>query len=189
MRILATIDAGDYQDTTEVFEKYSVRGIVMRDGCLAMQRSSEGEYKLPGGGPEDGEDFIQTLVREIHEETGLRVIPSSAAELGEITEKRRDLFVNHKKYICHSLFYFCRVEDGQDALTLTESEKQRGYHLEWARPEEIVQVNQNFFHMPWIKRDTIFIQMIADHKVVLPSEETGRARQTDKTDQEENSDV
>ena len=53
MRILATIDAGDYQDTTEVFEKYSVRGIVMRDGCLAMQRSSEGEYKLPGGGSGD----------------------------------------------------------------------------------------------------------------------------------------
>lgn len=178
MKILATFDTGDYQDTVEVFEKYSIRGIVMRDGCFAMQRSSEGEYKIPGGGPERGEDFLQTLMRELHEETGLHVIHSSIVELGEITEIRRDLFEKSRKYICHSLFYFCKVEEKQDALTLTESEKQRGYHLEWARPEEIIRVNQQFSDMPWIVRDTAFIQMIAENKIVLPKGQTMPEEQT-----------
>ena len=35
MKILATFDAMDYQDTTEVFEKYSVRGIIMRSSSPA----------------------------------------------------------------------------------------------------------------------------------------------------------
>lgn len=168
MKILATFDAENYQETVEVLEKYSVRGIVMHDGFLAMQRSSQGEYKIPGGGPEAGENFFQALIREFHEETGFHVIPDSIEELGEILEKRRDIFVENRKYICHTLFYFCRVEKGQDALTLTESEKERGYHLEWAKPEDIIRANQKFSDMPWIVRDTAFIKMIAEKKIVLP---------------------
>ena len=71
MRILATFDAKDYQDTVGIYEKYTVRGIIMRDGKLAMQCSRDGEYKLPGGGVESGESRIDALVREVREETGL----------------------------------------------------------------------------------------------------------------------
>ena len=90
MRILATFDAKDYQDTTGVYEKYSVRGIVMREGRLAMQCSKDGEYKIPGGGMEDGESERQALIREIREETGLYVLEDAITELGEIVELRRD---------------------------------------------------------------------------------------------------
>ena len=70
MKILAVFDEKNYQNTVETYEKYSVRGIIMRDGKLAMQCSKEGEYKIPGGGLEDGEDYEQALVREVLEETG-----------------------------------------------------------------------------------------------------------------------
>ena len=50
------------------------------------QCSQEGEYKIPGGGQEPGENYEQTLIREVKEETGLYVRPESICELGEIIE-------------------------------------------------------------------------------------------------------
>ena len=57
MKILATFDARDYEGTTGIYEKYSIRAIIVRDGRLAMQCSQEGEYKIPGGGQEPGENY------------------------------------------------------------------------------------------------------------------------------------
>lgn len=168
MKILATFDAKDYQDTTGVYEKYSVRGIIMRDGKLAMQCSSDGEYKIPGGGPEGCESFLEALVREVREETGLLVIESEIREIGEIMEVRKDLFDRRIKYICHSLFYYCRVKEEQVDLRPTPSEAARGYHLEWAAPEQIYNTNILIEKDPWIIRDTAFVKMIMDRRVNLP---------------------
>lgn len=168
MRILATFDAKDYQDTVGVYEKYSVRGIIMRDGKLAMQCSRDGEYKIPGGGMEAGEDYIQALIREVREETGLHIIEGEIAELGEIVEMRRDIFDATKKYICHSLFYYCKVGERQDELKLTPSEAAKGYELKWADPREIYRRNILIEKDPWIVRDTAFVKMLMDKKVVLP---------------------
>lgn len=168
MEVLAIFDAKDYQNTVDVYEKYSVRGIIKKNGMLAMQYSKDGEYKIPGGGLEEGEDFTQALVREVLEETGLHVIESKILELGEIKEVRKDLFNPKKKYICHSLFYYCEVGDRQEALKLTSSEIAKGYELRWAAPEEIYQRNILIEKDPWIIRDTAFVKMIMDGKVVLP---------------------
>lgn len=168
MEILATFDSKDYQDTVEVYEKYSVRGIIVREGKLAMQCSKDGEYKIPGGGVEPGENFLQALVREIHEETGLHVLEDSVTELGEIKEVRKDLFEPQKKYVCHSLFYFCRVGEGQDPLQLTTSEITKGYVLKWETPEHIYHRNILIEKDPWIIRDTAFVKMLVDNRVKLP---------------------
>lgn len=169
MRILATFDSKDYQDTVGVYEKYAVRGIVMRDGKLAMQCSRNGEYKIPGGGMEAGESRIQALVREVREETGLYVIEDAIVEIGEIVEMRRDIFDPAKKYICHSFFYYCEVEkERQDALKLTASEVAKGYELKWATPQEIYQRNILIEKDPWIIRDTAFVKMLMDQSVILP---------------------
>lgn len=168
MRILATFDARDYEGTTGVYEKYSVRAIIVRDGRLAMQCSRDGEYKIPGGGKENGEDYIQTLIREVREETGLSVRRDTIYELGEIVELRRDIFDKTKKYICHSLFYHCKVHDGQAPLQLTPSEIAKGYELKWATPAEVYQRNILIEKDPWIVRDTAFVKMLMDERVILP---------------------
>lgn len=86
MELLKKFDAQNYKDTTSVFEKYTIRGIIVRDGKIAMQCSKEGEYKIPGGGMEAGETYVEALAREVKEETGLFIIPEKAVELGEILE-------------------------------------------------------------------------------------------------------
>lgn len=57
MEVLAVFDEKNYDDTTKVYEKYNVRGVIFRDGKIAMQCSTDGEYKMPGGGMEKGESF------------------------------------------------------------------------------------------------------------------------------------
>ena len=60
MEVLAVFDEKNYDDTTKVYEKYNVRGVIFRDGKIAMQCSTDGEYKMPGGGMEKGESFLET---------------------------------------------------------------------------------------------------------------------------------
>ena len=99
MEILKKFDAQNYKDTTSVFEKYTIRGIIVRDGKIAMQCSKEGEYKIPGGGMEAGETYVEALAREVKEETGLFIILEKAVGLGEILEVRKDIFDDTKKFI------------------------------------------------------------------------------------------
>ena len=44
-----------------------------RGRVLLQQRSDGGQWGLPGGGHEIGESVIEAVVREVREETGLRV--------------------------------------------------------------------------------------------------------------------
>lgn len=168
MEILARFDEKNYNDTKRTLEKYSVRGIIMRGNELAMQCSKDGEYKIPGGGLEPGETYVDALIREVREETGLCVIRDKVSEIGEIVELRRDIFDKKQKYVCHSLFFFCEVEKEMTETHLTESEQKKGYYLKWARPEEIYNTNILVEKDPWIIRDTAFIKMLMDGRIELP---------------------
>lgn len=164
MQILAVFDEKNYDNTETLLEKYTIRGIVVRDGKIAMQCSRDGEFKIPGGGMEPGETYLQALAREVQEETGLFIIPQKAVELGEITEIRKDIFDDRKKYICHSLFYFCEETGEEVPIHLTKSEIAKGYYLKWATPQEIYEKNIAVEKDPWIIRDTAFIRMILEHR-------------------------
>src|SRR5581483_5544181 len=45
------------------------------EGVLLLKRSDDGRWALPGGAIDPGEAPAQALVREVYEETGLRVRP------------------------------------------------------------------------------------------------------------------
>lgn len=162
MRILASFDEKNYENTTKVFEKYNIRGIVLIDGKMVMQRSRDGEYKIPGGGVEADESHLEALRRELREEAGLVLKGDSIKELGEITEIRQDIFKADTKYICHSLFYLCEVTEERVPTAPTESEIKKGYEPVWETPQVIYETNTKIGVDPWIKRDTAFIKMLLD---------------------------
>ena len=162
MKLLACFDEKNYSDTTKIFEKTNIRGIVLLNGKLAMQRGNDGVYKIPGGGMEKGESHVETLARELREEVGLVLIEDSLIELGEITEIRRDIFESDTKYISHSLFFACKVTDERLPITPTASEIKKGYQAVWEMPEEIYETNTRLGKDPWIERDTAFIKMLID---------------------------
>ena len=59
MKILATFDARDYEGTTGIYEKYSIRAIIVRDGRLAMQCSREENIRSP----EAGRSWVRIMSR------------------------------------------------------------------------------------------------------------------------------
>lgn len=165
MKRLLTLDLRDYTDDMPVFEKDTVRAIIMREGRISMQLSGIGEYKIPGGGVEGSESHIIALQREVREEMGLIVIPESVEEIGEVLEIRQDVFKKGTKYICHSYFYFCDVEEQTVDTQMTASEIAKGFHPVWEYPEIICRVNDAIQTQPWQKRDTEFIRMLCDGRV------------------------
>jgi 8-oxo-dGTP pyrophosphatase MutT (NUDIX family) len=162
MKLLKVYDSQDNTDEMPVFEKYSVRGVIVRDGKIATQMGNDGDYKILGGGVEKGEDFHDALLREVQEESGLIIKKDTIREVGEILEMREDLFTKGMKYVCHSCFYRCDARYELGETHMTESEIAKGYHLVWATPEEIIAGNQAFMDQPWICRDTEFVEMIKE---------------------------
>ena len=90
MKQLFEIDLRDYDGCTKVFSRPSARGIIVRDGKIALVYSDrEKYYKFPGGGILGGEDKKSALIREVMEEVGLTVIPESIAEFGSVMRRQR----------------------------------------------------------------------------------------------------
>jgi len=77
--------------------RLSIKVVIFDDAgrCLVLKRSrhskgNPGKWDLPGGKVDSGEDFDRALIREVMEETGLRitlsrVIGGMQRELGERT--------------------------------------------------------------------------------------------------------
>lgn len=160
MKTLFVMDEKNYTPSMEVVEKYSVRGVIIRNGKIAVQMGSRGDYKILGGGIDPGEDKEDALIREVQEESGLMVIPETIREIGEVIEKHRDIFEKEKTFIRHSYFYFCEVKEETTSTNMTESEIAGGYHLKWVLPEDMIKANQAFCNESWIYRDTEFLRRL-----------------------------
>jgi len=51
----------------------SVKGVVARDGRILLLHNERGEWELPGGRPETGEDAAAALIREFAEELSIEI--------------------------------------------------------------------------------------------------------------------
>lgn len=140
MRMLFTIDLKDYDPAAPRFVRPSVRGIICREGKIAMVHSLELDYyKFPGGGIEGGEDHLSALCREVQEETGLRVKPGTVRPYGQVHRiqrgQRGDTFVQDNYY------YLCEVEDTAAEQNLDDYEAEERFTPEWTSPAHAAEVN------------------------------------------------
>ena len=77
----------------------SIKGVLIHDGCVLLLLNERGEWDLPGGRPDPGEDRCAALKREVREETGLEVeVGAALAEhLFEVLPGR---FVRIAPFVC-----------------------------------------------------------------------------------------
>lgn len=143
MRLLFELDAKDYDPNGAVFYRPSVRGIIIRDGKVAMVHSLAYDYyKFPGGGMEPGEDQLATLIREVREETGLAVVPESARPYGWVRRVNRGHRPGEEVFVQENYYYLCDVLDRPGAQALTPKEQEERFVLEYVAPGVAVRVNE-----------------------------------------------
>ena len=145
MRELFVIDKKDYDKNGTVGRRPSVRGIIIKDGCIAMMHSLKYDYyKLPGGGMESGETYEDTLIREVREESGLVVKVDSIKEFGYVRRiekgKIDDIFIQDNYY------YLCEVEDMQEEQELDDYEAEEQFVLEFVAPKHAIETNEKANH-------------------------------------------
>lgn len=145
MRLLFEMDRKDYDPNGSRFERPSVRGIIVRDGKVAMVHSKKYDYyKFPGGGIEAGEEQTATLIREVKEESGLTVIPESIREFGWVHRIQKgsvdDIFVQDNYY------YLCETEQTVGMQELDAYEAEEGFALEFVAPQTVIEVNRRKEH-------------------------------------------
>ena len=141
MRFLFNLDRKDYDPKGPMHCRHSVRGIIIRDGKIAMAHvTNRGFYKFPGGGSERNETKLQTLVREVREEAGLVVKPETARPYGIVT--RSQLSRIGDRYCQDNFYYLCDVEDIVVPQELTKSESESGYKLEFIDPSEAIRLSK-----------------------------------------------
>jgi len=133
MRLITLFDEKNYKQRSGIVRE-AVRAIIIKNDKVALVKSlKENHYKFPGGGIEDGESHIDTLIRETKEETGLIIKPNSIKECGFIHEIRKSIF-NDDAFEQKSYYYFVEVEDQVSEQELSDKEKDLKYILEWVDP-------------------------------------------------------
>ena len=107
------------------------RGIIFRDHRLLLSyETATGQWMLPGGGLEAGEEERQCCIREVAEETGFKIRPMDCVM--EIDEYYEDFkWVNR---------YFFGEIIGETAIHLTQREKETGMEPRWLPSDEIIRI-------------------------------------------------
>ena len=147
MKMLFTIDLKDYNPNGKKFYRPSVRGIIFDDkNNIAMIYSKKYHfYKFPGGGIEGNETHLDTLAREIKEETGMTLIPETAKEFGEVLKiQKGDEVGENTIHIQQNFYYTCRVEDKIGEQDLDDGEKDLDFVLKFIPVEKAIQANTVF---------------------------------------------
>lgn len=141
MRSLFEIDTKDYDINGTTVSRPSARGIIIKDGKLAMIHSIKYDYyKFPSGGIEKNEQRESALIREVLEETGLDVIPQTIKEYGMVHRIQKgdyeDVFIQDNYY------YLCDVEDNVHEQKLDDYEKEEKFTLEYVSPKQVIDANK-----------------------------------------------
>ena len=129
-------DIGEKSKPVENYrQRFGARGIVLReDGKIAVfNKALKNEFKLPGGGIDEGEETAEAFKREVFEETGCKI--EIIDFLGTIEEiKTQDSF-KQMSYV-----YVGKVIEDTNCLHVTEQEEKEGAKLLWESPEKALEL-------------------------------------------------
>lgn len=103
------------------------------DGRILLQlRSDFGVWGIPGGGPEPGDSMMDTIVREVFEETGLRIDTCQPYGFGSDPDTETITFPNGDKAQYFVLNYYTSTYSGSLLADNDETLK-----LDWFLPTDL----------------------------------------------------
>jgi len=168
MKRLFTIDLKDYNPEWPHSKRPSARGIIVRDGKLALIHNGKRDYYMfPGGGIEEGESHEEALIREVKEESGMVVIPESICPYGSALRLSKSGVFENTIFEQENFYYWCEVQEVIEAPEYDVHEIEEQYSLVYLTPEEAVRRNRTNDHADenggvWIERETRVMELLAE---------------------------
>lgn len=129
---ISDIDIGEVEKKCEnPNTRIAVRVILINDEnkIAILHKKNKNEYKLVGGGVDEGESYEEALKRETLEESGC--IIEIIRELGYIEEFRGKMNFKQTSYV-----YVAKVVEDTKTLHLTQKEIDEGSEICWFEPME-----------------------------------------------------
>lgn len=143
----------------------AVRGIIIKDKKILMVHSKNQDYKFPGGGIKKDEGHMNALAREIEEETGY-ICSKINEQVGIVTERSKDRYVNNRVFKMISYYYFAEVLNKKRSQKLDPYEAELEFKPEWVTLEEAIDNNEKIILAGiepianWIFRETYVLKKI-----------------------------
>jgi len=167
-----TLDLKNYNPENTVFKRAAARGIINNGDKYLLIFSRYGDYKFPGGGMEKGEELEDTLVREVEEETGFKVIKDSTEKYGKVFERRKGEYDDILEMDSH--YFRCKVEEIIGSRNLDEYEEEYDYQIVWMTLPEAIEKNNEVTDLdicPWVMRDTKVMELLVKEQQLNSSDD------------------
>ena len=146
----------------KIYYREAVRGIIMKNSkILLIYSEKNGDYKLPGGGIEEGETPKEALIREVQEEAGIRV--EVEEEMLQVMEYDEGQYDDCDVFKMLSTYYKCR-EIKKMKQNLDSYEVEMGFIPKWVNLDEAILQNNKILeslnYPRWTKRETQVLEYI-----------------------------
>jgi ADP-ribose pyrophosphatase YjhB (NUDIX family) len=140
----------------------ALRAVIFKGSEILLVHTKKGDYKFPGGGIEDGENYIEGLTREVAEETGYvncRVIE----KIGMVTEKSIDTFERDAIFNMVSHYYLCTLTNEKKIeQALDTYEYEQSFTPKWVTLQHAIQQNEYVLSQrdrnDWVTRETFVLK-------------------------------
>ena len=177
MQLLTTIYRHENVNIAgKTFLREAVRGIIFRNTpprtaagapekeLLMIYSPVNGDYKFPGGGIEIGEPHIETLRREIREESGA-TLTQVTGKFGKTIEYANAFDDDFDTYKQVSYYYFCEVEGEIGKLDLDDYEAELGFRPVWVDIGIALETNKRILteassNPGWTRREAFVLALL-----------------------------
>lgn len=155
------LDLRDHAEKGTIYKRKAARGIIKRGDKYLAIYGKYGDYKFPGGGMETGESLLDTLLREVQEETGYRVIQGSVGDYLLVHEMRNG---DPEDWLeMDSWYYFCDVEEKPCGRNLDDYEEEYDYRVVWMTLSDMLRKNEavtDCSRIPWVTREAMVMRAL-----------------------------
>lgn len=156
------------KENTKIFCREAIRAIIINNNKILMVKSNTGDYKFPGGGVKKEENHIETLKREVIEETGY-ILNNVNDKLGVIIERNIDEFEDNAIFQMTSHYYLCDLSDKKTVQSLDEYEAELEFLPIWVSVDDAINNNKIIIKEEkdnmnrWVYRETLVLRYIKNY--------------------------
>lgn len=155
-------------ENTNIIRREAVRAIILKGNKILMVHTNKGDYKFPGGGVKKEENYEESLIREVREETGY-IVNNVKEKMGVIIERKIDEYEKHSIFEMISNYYLCEISDKKTVQQLDDYEFKLDFQPVWIPLDKAIHFNEEILKMgnkkmnAWVKRDTNVLKELKEY--------------------------